>query len=307
MSIRLMAHVWTRQLSHGEQSVLLAMADHANDDGGDCFPSMAYLAWKTDYTKRQVQNIVHAMVKKRFLLVVAHEQGGRGLATEYQIDLNAIPEKAAYTYGKGEEIAPFEPDKDENISPNAEPERVKFETQKGEISNTKGEIHDRKGEIAISPQPSVTTNEPSEEPLRVPRARGKRTPLTSSGVAPPSLKRITLTDSEHASLLEQFKEQPAFLSQQHIRDVIDEALDWNAGRTEKERWSNPISGVRNALWRRVEQWNQRQTNGSNGNGHTSGHTATGHGATSGGHAKAGAQYSTPGYKELAARLRGDGG
>ncbi len=37
------------------QSILLAMADYADDEGRNCYPSYARLAWKTGYSTRQVE------------------------------------------------------------------------------------------------------------------------------------------------------------------------------------------------------------------------------------------------------------
>ena len=46
MSIKIMSQVWELDINHSEMIVLLAMADHADDDGQNCYPSNAYLAWK---------------------------------------------------------------------------------------------------------------------------------------------------------------------------------------------------------------------------------------------------------------------
>ena len=94
MSIKLMAEVWTRELPHAEQSILLAMADHADDDGGSVFPSVGLVAWKTGYSKRQVQRIIADLKTRGALVLVA--TAVRYRANEYQIDLDAIPVKAPF-------------------------------------------------------------------------------------------------------------------------------------------------------------------------------------------------------------------
>ena len=58
MSISLMSQVWRLDVGHGEQIVLLALADFADDDGENVYPSVDYIAWKTGYKVRQVQNIM---------------------------------------------------------------------------------------------------------------------------------------------------------------------------------------------------------------------------------------------------------
>ncbi len=141
MSIRLMAQVWEYQFSHSEQSVMLALADHAHDDGTNVRPSIAYISWKTDYSERQAQRILRDLQTKGILRVVRHEHGGRGFATEYDIHLE-----------KGVKKSPF---------------RKKGDTtrEKGDIDDIKGDISDEKGDGAVSPQPSIeSSEEPSEEP-----------------------------------------------------------------------------------------------------------------------------------------------
>jgi hypothetical protein len=94
MSIKLMAEVWTRELPHAEQSILLAMADHADDEGGSVFPSVGLVAWKTGYSKRQVQRIIADLKTRGALVLVA--TAVRYRANEYQIDLGVVPVKAPF-------------------------------------------------------------------------------------------------------------------------------------------------------------------------------------------------------------------
>ena len=42
--------LWELDLDHDEQLVALALADHADDRGLSCYPSRAYLGWKTGYS-----------------------------------------------------------------------------------------------------------------------------------------------------------------------------------------------------------------------------------------------------------------
>lgn len=129
MSIKLMAQVWELDLCHAEQSVLLAMADIAHDDGTHCYPSVALIAWKTGYSDRQVQRIIHSLADRKILNAVGHINGGRARAVEYNIDLT-----------KGDKKSPFR-----------KMERVTSETQKGDISDVKGDILSVKGDTAMSP------------------------------------------------------------------------------------------------------------------------------------------------------------
>src|SRR5882724_7730254 len=72
MSIRLMSQVWedTRIGSHAELLVLLALADHARDDGL-CWPSMRSIAGKARIEERSAQRIVRRLIEKGFVELVS--------------------------------------------------------------------------------------------------------------------------------------------------------------------------------------------------------------------------------------------
>jgi len=75
MSIRLMSQVWedTRIESQAELIVLLALADHARDDGL-CWPSMRSIAAKARIEERSAQRIIRRLIEKGMIELVA--QGG---------------------------------------------------------------------------------------------------------------------------------------------------------------------------------------------------------------------------------------
>jgi len=94
MSIKLMSVVWTLGLRHDEQSILLALADHAHDDGTDARPSLGYLAWKTGYSLRSVKRIV-ARLRSTGVIQVEEEGGGR-VSTVYRLYLDRGKTKPPY-------------------------------------------------------------------------------------------------------------------------------------------------------------------------------------------------------------------
>ena len=96
MSGKLMSQVYEFVFDHAESSILGAMADHAKDDGSRCFPSVGRIAWKTNYSARQVQRVIARLEERGVLLPIAYAKGGRGFATEYQIVLSAAPAKDPY-------------------------------------------------------------------------------------------------------------------------------------------------------------------------------------------------------------------
>ncbi len=102
MSIMLMGKVWERTLSHGQQAVMLALADHARDDGSHVYPSLSLVAWKTGYSLRQVKRIVSDLRRSGVLAVVAPARRGR--PTEYRINLAPAKEKPSFSkaHSKGD-------------------------------------------------------------------------------------------------------------------------------------------------------------------------------------------------------------
>jgi DNA-binding transcriptional ArsR family regulator len=120
MSIKLMAQVWELNLEPAPQLVLLALADHASDNGHTCYPSVAYLAWKSNQTERTVQRHLRALEETGVVTRVAYAEGGRGKATVYQLHLE-----------KGDKKTPFRAKGD-----NPGEERVTTETLKGDMGVT---------------------------------------------------------------------------------------------------------------------------------------------------------------------------
>lgn len=59
-----MSWVWEQSLPPNGKIVLLALADHAHDDGRNAFPSLARIARKTGYSERQVQRILAELVRQ---------------------------------------------------------------------------------------------------------------------------------------------------------------------------------------------------------------------------------------------------
>lgn len=94
MSGRATGRVWGLNLPHSEVWVLMALADHADHDGGSIHPGIGLVAWKTGYSDRQVRRIMKSLVAKGILV----PQEGRGPHGTYcyQIDWRKCPEKEAY-------------------------------------------------------------------------------------------------------------------------------------------------------------------------------------------------------------------
>lgn len=85
MSGKITGMVWDLALPQNKMLVLLAMADHADHNGQNVRPSMELVAWKTGYSKRQVQRIVTELTDDGLLVPIQRE---KGKVVNYNIDLS---------------------------------------------------------------------------------------------------------------------------------------------------------------------------------------------------------------------------
>ena len=94
MSGKIMGEVFKLALTHAQRDVLLALADHADDNGGSVRPSHALIAWKLDCSERSVRRNVDELLRTGILKQVRHS--GPGRPNEYRIDLSAGVRKASF-------------------------------------------------------------------------------------------------------------------------------------------------------------------------------------------------------------------
>ena len=100
MSGLLMGMVWNYHVTGNERDVLLAMADHAHDDGSSCYPSVPRLAWKIGISERTIQRIIAKMVAGEVLELVGEASYHR--PREYRIDLSKLRAKAPLVSARGD-------------------------------------------------------------------------------------------------------------------------------------------------------------------------------------------------------------
>lgn len=100
MSGLLMGMVWNYHITGNERDVLLAMADHAHDDGSSCYPSVPRLAWKIGISERTIQRIIAKMVAGEVLELVGEASYHR--PKEYRIDLSKLRAKAPLASARGD-------------------------------------------------------------------------------------------------------------------------------------------------------------------------------------------------------------
>jgi DNA-binding MarR family transcriptional regulator len=89
-----MAAVFDENLPSSEKLVLLAMADHADDAGGNCFPSIPRIARKSSMTRRGVQKVLRRLEEKNKIRAVGRRSDG---TVEYAITL-----QGGERYSRGE-------------------------------------------------------------------------------------------------------------------------------------------------------------------------------------------------------------
>lgn len=146
-----MTAAWKLDLPPTEKAVLVAMVDHARDDGSHCYPSIERIAAKTGFGQRAVQSAINRLRARGILVVVAYERGGRGHATEYQIDLSKGALAAFFMADKGARDAPIGREKDAPGAPIREKgvSAAPFDGEKGAhdapIGGEKGASDDTKG------------------------------------------------------------------------------------------------------------------------------------------------------------------
>jgi Cdc6-related protein, AAA superfamily ATPase len=88
MSVKVMGEVWDLDIPHSEKFVLLAMADHAHDDGTHVYPSVRHICRKTSMSERAVRGVLKKL-RERGLLIVQRK------ATRYTPTIYLIPVRGA--------------------------------------------------------------------------------------------------------------------------------------------------------------------------------------------------------------------
>ena len=89
-----MSKAWELDLSQGEKLVLLALCDHANDDGV-CYPSQAFLASKCSMSYRSVINQIKRLESCGILTSERRQKAGSRQSNSYTINLNNYKSQCA--------------------------------------------------------------------------------------------------------------------------------------------------------------------------------------------------------------------
>lgn len=157
MSFKLIAEIWRLDLTPTQQHVLMAMADFADDDGRNCFPSHKRLAWMTGYSTKTIANMINGFIASGLIIVL--RLGTNKKPPRYQICLDCGTIKAPYCGetddSRGERLSPQDDSRGEPDSPPDALGRTSFASG-GERLSTWGERR--------SPDPiiNLSTNQPGK-------------------------------------------------------------------------------------------------------------------------------------------------
>jgi hypothetical protein len=91
MSLKAMMHVWEHsQARANDRLVLLAIADEANDEGKNAWPSIRRLAAKANCSKTTVVDSIKRLEASNELVVRRPERQGRGRFSQYEVVLRKV-------------------------------------------------------------------------------------------------------------------------------------------------------------------------------------------------------------------------
>jgi helix-turn-helix protein len=145
MSAKASGRVWDLDLPHNKRLVLLAMADHADHEGRNIYPSTDLIAWKTGYSSRQVQRIIDTLIADGILVVVAPARQQKPVT--YALDFDAGIVKAPFR-DEGTRSQ-----RRQNVTPQRR-QNVTSQKSRGDISTHPGVTFQApRGDIAMSPEP----------------------------------------------------------------------------------------------------------------------------------------------------------
>ncbi len=88
MSVKVMAQVWDSPLPPNQRLVLLAYADHANDDGTSVYPGESRMVTKTGYSAGNIRKITAALIRDGWLYQVA--AGRRGQRAAFTVNVRKL-------------------------------------------------------------------------------------------------------------------------------------------------------------------------------------------------------------------------
>lgn len=74
--------------------VLIKLADYANEDTGECFPSLATIAEQCEMSKRSVSNQIDKLIEMGLVVKTERFQDGKQRSNTYRLSLNRVAHRA---------------------------------------------------------------------------------------------------------------------------------------------------------------------------------------------------------------------
>ena len=158
MSISLMTDVWKLPLQAPRKMVLLALADNANDEGTDCWPSVGKLVEKCSMSERAVQGHLAALEEGGY--IKRHERLGRSNKFTIHVErirLEILEKTKASRSTPAESAPPADVDKSppQNLHPSpSNPHGINTPAESAPLQN----LHPTPADSA-----PITTKDPSLE------------------------------------------------------------------------------------------------------------------------------------------------
>jgi hypothetical protein len=152
MSGLLAGKVWHSGLTAVLKPLAACLADEANNQGQNIFPSIGYLAWKLGISPRSVQRRMAELRQLNVICEVSKKQFGRIFVPNYRLDVSKLPQRKPWS-----------------------------ETRHGDASDMTSQRDavtpvTRRGDTAVAPNPLV---DPLEEVVRKESAAKKPSPTDS--------------------------------------------------------------------------------------------------------------------------------
>ena len=91
MSVKLITQAFGLDVQPNLKLLLVALADIANDEGDNVYPSVAFLVWKTSLSERTVRYMMKQLRESGALIPLEREGGGRRRTVVYRLDLEVLP------------------------------------------------------------------------------------------------------------------------------------------------------------------------------------------------------------------------
>lgn len=157
-----MGSVWELDLPAPKLLILLALADHADHNGDNVYPSIRLVGWKTGYSERQCQRIMRALIKDGILQVV---ERAPGKTTKYRIDVSSGVKKSPIEKTSNDVRQNVTPDIAMSYARNVTPDKMSPLPVTSDVTPTP--------DITMSPKPSIKPSiEPSEKEKEVSLVEG---------------------------------------------------------------------------------------------------------------------------------------